>query len=194
MHVTDRWRASGAALVLLALAAGCSSATPEPTPTTSGSGFVDASEHQFYLAGVDGIVDYAEPDVTGTIAASPGGGAFVHTSVSNGRVPYTWAVHDDEPAVLGDAWEDVGEVVVEVVDELHVLGWGGGSWDEMDLAFEGPGRYVVRCSASGRDLDWDIAADPVRERYHFDVWPAPQGAQDRLIRAGSSLARSTIEN
>lgn len=165
--------------------------TDEPQPARTGEGFVRASEHQFTLSGLDGLVDYDDAGVTGTIGASSGG-AFVHTSVSDGAVPYTWAVHDDAPALLSDEWEDVGEVVVDVVDELHVAGWAGHSWDEVDLAFDGPGRYVVRCSASGRDLDWDVVADPVRERYHFDVWPAPQGAQDRLVRAGSDLARRTI--
>jgi len=157
-----------------------------------GKGVVEVEYHQAYLAGPGVVPDTDDVRSNGAIDPGVDGGATVRTGVASGGVRYTWAYHEAVPAPELDDWEDVAEVAVVSGDAgLHVTGWGGGSFDETDLAFDGPGTYAVRVSARGRDRQWDEAVGTAKERFHLDVWPLTDDFHARVLK-GTSEAISEL--
>ncbi len=63
------------------------------------------------------------------------------------------------------------------------------SFDENDLAENGAGTYGVRCSARGRDAEYDLTSEARTEEYLIQVWPAGPGLGLTVLRASQFLHR-----
>lgn len=101
------------------------------------------------------------------------GGAIVLTGLTCGDVEYKWRAYPDRPADPEGDWEEVQEVEIFTPDEgLHIDGWGAASHDPANLAINGAGRYIVRCSATGREDEYDETKDVGSESFLIEIWPA----------------------
>ncbi|MGY4644604.1 hypothetical protein [Cellulomonas sp. URHB0016] len=150
--------------------------------TSAGGGTVWVEYHQWYVGDEDVLDADPTPNAAAMISPAPGGGAVMLTGVAIGHVQYTWSTHDKEPPI-GDDWQDVSQAPVFAPQgRLHVIGWLGESFDEVNLAVTGPGVYMVRYSATGRDLDADLGVELAQESIHLDVWPADTDARAAVIR------------
>lgn len=151
----------------------------------SGNALVDVDYHQFYLD-AGGEVSWTGETSTGLIEPL-GKGAVVVTGVAAGGVRCAYKAYSSgpPPAAEVDDWDDVVEVAVQVGEEgLHIAGWGGMSFEDTDLAIDGPGTYVVRCSARNREAELDEAVDVAQEEYLIETWsPLPGAAREaRILR------------
>ncbi|ADD42961.1 hypothetical protein [Stackebrandtia nassauensis] len=158
-------------------------------------GEFNVSYGQLYLDGRIDPDEGAEPDLdncfmgqtVGLMGAAIPGHLFVLTGTHSGSVPLTVEVHETEPSLDADAWEDVVEVSFESdADEVALIEWDG-DFQSLDLS---PGSYRVRylCrgmdAASGHDRFDD---DPVVDEYLLQFWPAPP-QRDRIVKETSRSA------
>lgn len=174
---------------LRAMGAGRPSARPAPPALAEGArgaGRLWFEYHQAYLQDPEQIPEWSEEITTGVVEPLAGGGAIIFSGVYSGPVPYTFALHREAPAVRMEEWEDVAEVPVRApAGILQLCGFAGGSLDERNLAFDGPGAYMVRVSSRGRDLEYDQAVELAHEVLHLDLWPAPDRPEARVHQAVS---------
>ena len=126
--------------------------------------------------------------VNGLCGAAVPGVLWLTTGPQYGQVWFTVELHDTEPPV-GDGWEEVVEVsFTSATAEVHLLGWGGGSSDRLDV---GPGDWRVRyCLTEMDDAPSRMPAprgEPPLDRYLLQFWPA-EPAPDRVVRQTSAAA------
>ncbi|MGV9567550.1 hypothetical protein [Streptomyces sp. NPDC003480] len=108
--------------------------------------------------------------------------ASVLTGTSHGHVDVTFAVHDTEPPLVTDAWDDVVEVslyfsgqgpmvggpVTDDVDDVPLLG-GEDDYQWWRFRIHARGRDAAS-ALGGVDAE---AGDAVIEQHRIQIWPAP---------------------
>lgn len=140
--------------------------------------------------GFDGGVDhFFAGQSNGLVGAAHPCGVYICLARRSGGSPVRIVLHEVEPALPGDEFEDVVEVSTTVPPgpEPAWSSWAGES--SGPLAAIAPGTYRVRVSAQGRDAgaDGEFADGPV-DAYLIELWPAPV-APDEILRTGSENAR-----
>ncbi|ASR55626.1 hypothetical protein ACT17Q_02055 [Cellulomonas sp. CW35] len=159
------------------------------TVLAEGTARVSVDYHQFCVIDEGELDPYPADVLCHLVGAFTTSGLLISTGIGGGAVDVTWASHDVEPTTDLDAWEDVAQVVANCPSgSWDLVGWGNESRDATALASNGPGRYVVRVSARGRDAVWDDTLDPSTEAIHLDVWPAADDDADLVLKATSEVA------
>lgn len=147
---------------------------PAPGTPGSGDGTVGSSYHQFYVHNGDPEMNWDGATPNGLAVFISGPGVVISTSAWGATHRYEWMSADGPIALQADEWDDVVEVLAEApTGTLSVEGWAGNGGDERNLAVAGPGTYVVRVYARGRDMSfWDDMPDRSSEEFRVEVWPA----------------------
>lgn len=162
-----------------------------PTMRTLFDGEFNVAYGQLYLDGrADPETGAPELDAcfagqtAGLCGAAVPGHLFVLTGTHTGSVPLTVELHDAQPPLDADAWDDIVEVsFASTSDDVALIDWDG---EHQSLAVS-PGSYRVRyhCrgmdAASGHDRFDD---DPVEDEYLLQFWPAPTRC-DRIVKETS---------
>ncbi|MEU8550558.1 hypothetical protein AB0C81_26855 [Streptomyces roseoverticillatus] len=113
-------------------------------------------------------------------AAVPG---YLHlsTGMHTGSVPLAVELHEKEPPLDSDGWEDIVEASFRTAaDDTSLISWGGGS---TDLGLPS-GSYRVRYHCRGMDEAGDSVrrvGEPVLDEYLLQFWPAPP-ERDRVVK------------
>jgi hypothetical protein len=109
----------------------------------------------------------------GLVAIGLHGGIVVYTGIAGGGVRVELCVHDLEPVLEDQGWDQVVDVSATFTGSRLVA---PNLWTEDDgpsVALPPASGYRLRCSAKGRDHDFDNVVEESQELYRFDVWPAP---------------------
>ena len=143
-------------------------------------------------------------------AATPGV-LFLMTGTHDGRVRFTVELHDQQPPLPGEEWQDVVEVsFVPGEPAVELLQWSGSSAARLELADAGTdpddlAAFRVQYCATGMDLGHDpfggIDPDSIADgdtsymdhrpdRYLLRFWPdgTEQPRPDAVLRHTSSAA------
>ena len=156
-------------------------------------GVIDTDYGQLDLAwtdefGFDGDSDaHFARQVNGLAGAASGGGVYLTLARRSGGSQLAVVLHDSEPPLPADSWEDVVEVSTEVSADAEPrwTTWAGEDSGALSIP---SGTYRVRVSARGRDAGRDGEfADEVVDWYLVELWPAPHTA-DAIVRVGSADA------
>ncbi|MEU1200415.1 hypothetical protein ABZ446_29930 [Streptomyces sp. NPDC005813] len=123
----------------------------------------------------------------GLCGAAVPGHLFLLTGMHTGSVPLTVELHEEEPPLDDDGWEDVVEVSFRTAsDDTLLIEWGGEGWD-LGLP---TGTYRVRYHCRGMDEAHDTVRsedEPVLDEYLLQFWPGPQ-ERDRILKETSDSA------
>lgn len=139
-------------------------------------GGFDGDYRRFFAGQVNGLVGAGDPS-----------GLYLNLARRSGGSPVRIVLHDVEPALADESWEDVVEVSIRVPDGSNVrwCAWAGMAYGE--LGGLDAGDYRVRVSARGRDLASEEFSPGTLDEYLVELWPAEPGG-DRIVRAGSANA------
>jgi hypothetical protein len=157
-------------------------------------GDVHVDYGQVYVCGDDGRTregPFLEHAFAGQRAGLCGGAVpgllFLLTGTHTGSVPFRVELHETEPPLDADVWEDVVEVSFRPAsDEVALVEWGGDGYP-LDLS---GASYRARYHCRGLDTEHDAAHDagePAREAYLLRFWPSPPAA-DRVVEETSRTA------
>ncbi|MDJ1131269.1 hypothetical protein [Streptomyces iconiensis] len=154
------------------------------------NGEVNVDYGQLYVCG-DEAGHTLDDSFAGQRAGLCGGAApgqlFLLTGMHTGSVPFTVELHETEPPLEADAWEDIVEVSFRPVsDEAALVEWGGGLYP---LPLPGT-SYRVRYHCRGMDEAHNAireAGEPVLDAYLLRLWPGPH-APDRVVKETSRSA------
>ncbi len=115
------------------------------------------------------------------------GHLFLLTGTHTGSVPITVELHETEPPLDADAWEDIVEVSFRPrSDDTCLVEWGD-RWYPLPLS---EASYRVRYQCRGMDEARNAVRDadePVLEEYLLRFWPSPPVA-DRVVKETSRAA------
>ncbi|MDQ0945961.1 hypothetical protein [Streptomyces sp. V1I1] len=124
---------------------------------------------------------------TGLCGGAVPGHLFLLTGMHTGCVPITVELHETEPSVDADVWEDIVEVSFRPVsDEVVLAEWGGGLYP-LPLSEI---SYRVRYYCQGMDEAHNAVRDvgePVVDEYLLRFWPSPP-APDCVVKETSQAA------
>jgi hypothetical protein len=139
--------------------------------------------------GFDGSWDrFFDGQVNGLVGAASGSGVYLNLARRSGGSRVRLTVHESEPPVLPETYEDVVEVPVQLPHDAEVRwsSWAGESSGSLGRV-EG-GSYRLRVSAQGRDAGReDELEEGVVDEYELELWPA-EPAPDAIVRVGSQDA------
>ncbi|MFJ9419368.1 hypothetical protein ACIRPT_35195 [Streptomyces sp. NPDC101227] len=123
----------------------------------------------------------------GLCGAAVPGHLFLLTGMHTGSVPLTVELHETEPSLDLDGWEDIVETSFRAAsDDTQLVEWGGGG-SSLGLP---PGTYRVRYHCRGMNEAHDAVRsddEPVLDEYLLRFWPAPP-ERDRIVKETSSSA------
>ncbi|MGW3512726.1 hypothetical protein [Streptomyces sp. NPDC000994] len=115
------------------------------------------------------------------------GHLFLLTGTHTGSVPITVEVHETEPPLDADLWEDIVEVSFRPVsDKIELAEWDS-RWYPLPLSET---TYRVRYHCRGMDEARTAVGDarePAVEEYLLRFWPSPP-APDRVVKETSQAA------
>ncbi|UKA68370.1 hypothetical protein LFT44_08285 [Arthrobacter sp. FW306-05-C] len=102
-------------------------------------------------------------------------GAVVITGTDTGKVTVSVDLHDAEPELSMDGWDEGADVSVHAPHgKLNVDAVGYEFPGLPELSTQGPGWYRIRCLARNRLAELNsIGSDPRSEEYLIVCWPAP---------------------
>ena len=120
-------------------------------------------------------------------AASPGA-LFMITGVHTGHVRFTIELHD-EPAPMGEEWEDIVEVsFTPMSSRIELAQWAGEACWPLDLPdVDFRVRYCACGMDDGRSADTILEGEPGRDRYLLQFWPGAW-SPDRVVKLTSDVA------
>jgi hypothetical protein len=139
-----------------------------------GSGLVPVAYHQFLISDEDGPAAADLPAAHNGLLEVTDGEIAVLTGVSNGDVDVTVTLHETEPALGDEDWQEIVEISAHSASgELMVRAMMDDLDEELPvLSFNGPGDYRIRVHARGRDTAVDVTPEQVTEWYLVQAWPA----------------------
>lgn len=123
----------------------------------------------------------------GLCGAAVPGLLFLLTGMHTGSVPLTVELHETEPSLDADGWEDIVETSFRTATgDTELIPWEG---EGRDLGLP-LGTYRVRYHCRGMDdaregARWDD--EPVLDEYLLQFWPAPH-QRDRIVKETSASA------
>ncbi|HEY3530380.1 MAG TPA: hypothetical protein VGK78_14635 [Nocardioides sp.] len=133
------------------------------------------------------MADHFVEQANGLLGAAVPGALFLMTGLHTGPVGLRVEVLESEPED-DDFWDDVVEASFTADLPVTVVGWGGETYQPLDLA---GGSYRVRWSANemdaGRDQDTVLDDEEIIDRYLLQLWPADP-APDEVVRQASECA------
>ena len=154
------------------------------------SGEADVDYGQIYVCSDDDghdLQDSFAGQQAGLCGGAVPGHLFLLTGTHTGHVPIAVELHEEEPPLDAEAWEDIVEVSFRPVsDEIMLVEWGGDG-HPLDLSET---SYRVRYHCRGMDEAHDTtreAGEPVVDEYLLRFWPAPPAA-DRVVKETSEAA------
>ncbi|AXK31687.1 hypothetical protein DVA86_02510 [Streptomyces armeniacus] len=123
----------------------------------------------------------------GLCGAAVPGHLFLLTGMHTGAVPLTVELHETEPPLDTDGWEDIVETPFRTAsDGTELIEWDGGG-QVLDLP---PGAYRVRYHCRGMDEARDgvrSEGEQVLDAYLLRFWPGPP-ERDRVVKETSRSA------
>jgi hypothetical protein len=152
-----------------------------------GQGRVPVQYHQFDISDEDGPTGPELDRGHNGLLRVVDGVIVVMTGIHTGDVDVAVTLHQAEPAPDDGGWQEIVEISAHSASgELMVRGM----MDDLDeglpvLSFNGPGTYLLRVHARGRDTAIDLAPDEVTEWYLIQAWPAPPQAPTVLCQTDS---------
>lgn len=121
-------------------------------------------------------------------------GFAIRTALHTGRVSVEAAAFRTDPGIDLDEWEDADQMLFETSASTLLVLTAMGDGEESENLIEGPGQYVVRCAARGRDafeaLTEGVAISP--EEYRLEVWPATPQDQTSVLKVTSGMGRERV--
>lgn len=132
--------------------------------------FVSVDRHQFYVidTGLRPLEVVGDPAM---VEPLPGGGAVVFTGIATGSVRYDTRAHPARPDAQLSGWDATHEIRLAVRRGLHVEGFGAATFDDTELALNGPGDYILRVSVCDRGDDSVTTDEHSAEHYFIETWP-----------------------
>ncbi|MFI6639104.1 hypothetical protein [Streptomyces sp. NPDC050504] len=107
-------------------------------------------------------------------------GLVIWTGVQHGDIPAVVRVHESEPELDGEGWDEIVEGDLQAESYVQ-LGNLDGQLQEFDLPGPGHGdghNWRVRLSVKGADDSLAVAYEEdgreLTERHRIDMWPAPE--------------------
>jgi hypothetical protein len=138
--------------------------------------------------GFDGDFDrFFDGQVNGVVGAASGEGLYLNLARRSGGSSVQIALHNSEPPLRKDDWEDVVEVSIQIPSDAEPTWstWAGETSGPVPIP---PGPYRVRVNARGRDAGRDGEfADQTVDWYLIELWPAPH-QEDAIVRTTSADA------
>ncbi|WP_409473642.1 hypothetical protein [Streptomyces sp. HC307] len=154
------------------------------------SGEVHVAYGQVYVCSDDDGLDLGDSFAgqrAGLCGGAVPGHLFLLTGTHTGSVPMTVELHETEPPLDADAWEDIVEVSFRPVsDKTYLVEWDC-RWYPLPLSET---SYRVRYHCRGMDEARNAvrdAGEPVLEEYLLRFWPSPP-APDRVVKETSRAA------
>ncbi|MFB7328277.1 hypothetical protein [Streptomyces sp. NPDC056190] len=157
------------------------------------SGELRVAYGQFYVCSGDSLFSTATPlddSFAGQRAGLCGGAVpghlFLLTGMHTGSVPITVELHETEPPLDADVWEDIVEASFRPVsDDIWLVEWGNGSYP-LPLS-ETSYRVRYHCRGMDEARTARYAGEPVLDEYLLRFWPSPP-APDRVVKETSQAA------
>ncbi|MBC9730966.1 hypothetical protein [Streptomyces sp. TRM68367] len=153
------------------------------------SGEARVAYGQIYVCSDDGhsLEDSFAGQRAGLCGGAVPGDLFLLTGMHTGSVPFTVELHETEPPLDADVWEDIVEVSFRPVsDEIELVEWDSGRYP-LPLSET---SYRVRYHCRGMDEAHNAvrnAGEPVLDEYLLRFWPSPP-APDRVVKETSQAA------
>ncbi|MEV5009201.1 hypothetical protein AB0K74_26555 [Streptomyces sp. NPDC056159] len=157
------------------------------------SGELRVAYGQFYVRSDNSQFLFPHDSFAGQRAGLCGGavpgGLFLLTGMHTGSVPITVKLHETEPPLDADVWEDIVEVSFRPVsNRVQLVEWDSG-WHSLPLSET---SYRVRYHCRGMDEAREArtaryAGEPVLDEYLLRFWPRPP-ALDRVVKETSQAA------
>jgi hypothetical protein len=123
----------------------------------------------------------------GLCGAAVPGHLYLVTGMHTGSVPLTVELHETEPSLDFDDWEDIVETPFRAASQdTALIEWGG---EVRDLGLPS-GTYRVRYHCRGMDEAHGPSRredEPVVDEYLIQFWPAPL-ERDRIVKQTSESA------
>ncbi|MFJ9590875.1 hypothetical protein [Streptomyces acidicola] len=153
------------------------------------SGEVRLAYGQFYIwsAGRNSLEDSFAGQRAGMCGGAVPGHLYLVTATHTGSAPITVELHETEPPLDADVWEDIVEVSFRPASaDVWLMEWDSG-WYPLPLSET---SYQVRYHCRGMDEARKALRDPgepVVEEYLLRFWPSPP-APDRVVKETSQYA------
>ncbi|WP_199547043.1 hypothetical protein, partial [Streptomyces sp. N35] len=152
-------------------------------------GELSVSHSQFYVesrpdSGGRERVDPLAGQSNGLCGAAVPGYLIMTTGLHTGRVGLKVEVHEAEPPLVEEPWEEIVEASFRPVSsDTAIFPWGDGRLCSLDLPLV---DHRVRYCGLGMELSWDdetavLEGGPPVDHYLLQFWPAPP-APDRVIK------------
>lgn len=134
----------------------------------------------------DGLDECFMGQRAGLCGAAVPGHLFLLTGISSGAVPLTVELHEEEPSLDYDDWEDIVETPFRAAsNDTALIEWSG---EQRDLGLPA-GTYRARYHCRGMDkaVGTRREDEPVLDEYLLQFWPAPY-EHDRIVKQTSKSA------
>lgn len=151
-------------------------------PVRSADGNVETSNNTYWIG--DEIPYTIHGGPTNGMVIQYDGAIAVLTGTAMGAIGLRVEVHDQEPPLQTDDWDEVVECTVWSSEgELRVcdLSTVGPPEHFPNLSIRGEGGYRVRVHARGRDAAYDLVAFEPLEHHLIAVWPTDGDEYDPVI-------------